>query len=52
MNEHYFFVHPDAIVQNTFSLSKKEPTFLKSLRGQVGDQIWLLDSKARLIRLW
>ena len=48
MNEHYFFVHPDAIVHNTFSLSKKESLhFLKSLRGQVGDQIWLLDSKSK-----
>ena len=48
MNEHYFFVHPDAIVQNTFYLSKKESLhFLKSLRGQVGDQIWLLDSKSK-----
>ena len=44
MQENYFTVHPSKINQNNFSLSKKESNhFLKSLRGNLDDEIWLLD---------
>ena len=46
MNEHFFHVQPEAIAQKKFSLSKEEGLhFLKSLRGEIGEQIWLLDAK-------
>ncbi len=44
MEENYFRVNPDKINQNYFSLNKAESNhFLKSLRGNIGDEIWLLD---------
>jgi len=44
MQENYFTVHPSKIIKNNFSLSKKESNhFLKSLRGKIDDEIWLLD---------
>ena len=44
MQENYFTVHPSKINQNNFSLSKTESNhFLKSLRGKIDDEIWLLD---------
>ena len=44
MQENYFTVHPSKINQNNFSLSKTESNhFLKSLRGKINDEIWLLD---------
>ena len=46
MNEHFFHVQPEAIAQKKFSLPKEEGLhFLKSLRGEIGEQIWLLDAK-------
>ena len=44
MEENYFRLNPDKINQNYFSLNKAESNhFLKSLRGNIGDEIWLLD---------
>ena len=44
MQENYFTVHPSKINQNSFTLSKEESNhIIKSLRGKIGDEIWLLD---------
>ena len=44
MQENYFTVHPSKINQNNFSLSKKESNhFLKSRRGKIHEEIWVLD---------
>ena len=44
MHENYFTVNPSKINQNNFSLSKKESDhFLKSRRGKIHEEIWLLD---------
>ena len=46
MDEIFLHVHPSAIKNNQFYLSKDESYhFLKSLRGSVGDEVWLLDGK-------
>tara|TARA_Y100000741_G_scaffold358773_1_gene338434 strand:+ start:192 stop:902 length:711 start_codon:yes stop_codon:yes gene_type:complete len=46
MDEIFLHVHPSAIENNQFYLSKDESHhFLKSLRGSVGDEVWLLDGK-------
>ena len=46
MDEIFLHVHPSAIENNQFYLSKDESYhFLKSLRGSVGDEVWLLDGK-------
>ena len=44
MEENFFKVDPETINQNRFSLSKSESKHLiKSLRSNIGDEIWLLD---------
>ncbi len=44
MEEFFFKVDPETINQNRFSLSKSESKHLiKSLRSNIGDEIWLLD---------
>ena len=44
MNERFFSIDPNNIVKNNFKLSSSESNhFLKSLRGNIGDEIWLLD---------
>ena len=44
MDEIFLHVHPSAINNNQFNLSIDESHhFLKSLRGSVGDEVWLLD---------
>ena len=44
MQENYFTVQPSKINKNNFSLSTKESNhFLKSLRGKIDDEIWLLN---------
>ena len=44
MDEIFLHVHPSAIENNQFYLSRDESYhFLKSLRGSVGDDVWLLD---------
>ncbi|MBT3478821.1 MAG: 16S rRNA (uracil(1498)-N(3))-methyltransferase [Candidatus Marinimicrobia bacterium] len=44
MEEHFFHIYPDQIEQDQFTLSEKESRhFCKSLRGNVGDNLWLLD---------
>ena len=44
MDETFLHVHPSAINNNQFNLSTDESHhFLKSLRGSVGDEVWLLD---------
>jgi len=44
MEEHFFHILPNDLNQNNFKLSEKESRhFLKSLRGKVGDDLWLLD---------
>ena len=46
MDEIFLHVHPSAIENNQFYLSRDESYhFLKSLRGSVGDEVWLLDGK-------
>ena len=46
MNEVFLHVDSEQIEQNKFSLSKSESNhFIKSLRGEIGDKIWLLDGK-------
>ena len=46
MDEIFLQVHPSAIENNQFYLSRDESYhFLKSLRGSVGDEVWLLDGK-------
>ena len=46
MDEIFLQVHPSAIDNNQFYLSRDESYhFLKSLRGSVGDEVWLLDGK-------
>ena len=46
MDEIFLQVHPSAIENNQFYLSRDESYhFLKSLRGSVGDDVWLLDGK-------
>ena len=44
MNEVFLHVDSEQIEQNKFSLSKSESHhFIKSLRGKIGDTVWLLD---------
>mgnify|MGYP001263711903 CR=1 FL=1 len=44
MDEIFLHVHPSAINNNQFKLSANESHhFLKSLRGSVGDVVFLLD---------
>jgi len=44
MDEIFLQVHPSSIKNNRFNLSSSESHhFLKSLRGSVGDEVWLLD---------
>ena len=46
MDEIFLHVHPSAIENNHFYLSSDESHhFLKSLRGSIGDEVWLLDGK-------
>ena len=51
MDEIFLHVHPSAIENNQFYLSRDESShFLKSLRGFVGDEVWLLDGKGLAYR--
>jgi len=44
MNEVFLHVDSEQIDQKNFSLSKSESHhFIKSLRGKIGDRVWLLD---------
>ncbi|MDP6500301.1 MAG: RsmE family RNA methyltransferase [Candidatus Marinimicrobia bacterium] len=44
MENHFFYLQQKAIHKNTFQLSEEESHhFLNSLRGKVGDDLWLLD---------
>ena len=48
MNEVFLHVDSEQIEQNKFSLSKSESYhFIKSLRGKIGDIVWLLDGNGR-----
>lgn len=51
MDEIFLHVNPSAIENNQFYLSRDESShFLKSLRGSVGDEVWLLDGKGLAYR--
>ena len=44
MDEIFLHVHPSAINNNQFNLTMDESHhFIRSLRGSVGDEVWLLD---------
>ena len=51
MDEIFLYVHPSSINNNHFYLSKDESHhFLKSLRGSIGDEVWLLDGTGLAFR--